>query len=207
MAAAAKVLMMDVDGVLVSGRPTDGRHLFAELENDLGLSPDRLRETFFSPFWEAIVTGREGLTERLAPVLAEIAPKVSAERLIAYWFENDSRVDETVLAAVKRYRQRGVPVFLATNQEHMRADYLMQQVGLGEHVDGIIYSAALGCRKPIAAFFDQAAEIAGAKPADIVLVDDTLANIEGARQRGWNAVHWTNERPLAEALAPYLGEA
>ena len=199
--------MMDVDGVLVSGRPTDGRHLFAELENDLGLSPDRLRETFFTPFWEAIVTGREGLTERLAPVLAEIAPKVSAERLIAYWFENDSRVDETVLAAVKRYRQRGVPVFLATNQEHMRADYLMQQVGLGEHVDGIIYSAALGCRKPTAAFFDQAAEIAGVEPADIVLVDDTLANIEGARQRGWNAVHWTNERPLAEALAPYLGGA
>ena len=81
------------------------------------------------------------------------------------------------------------------------------QVGLGEHVDGIIYSAALGCRKPTAAFFDQAAAIAGAEPADIVLVDDTLANIEGARQRGWNAVHWTNERPLAEALAPYLGEA
>ncbi len=196
--------MMDVDGVLVSGRPTDGRHLFAELEKDLGLSPDRLRETFFTPFWEAIVTGREGLTERLIPVLMEIAPRVSAERLIAYWFENDSRVDENVLTAVKQYRQRGVPVFLATNQEHMRADYLMQEVGLGEHVDGIIYSAAVGHRKPAAEFFDHAAAIAGAEPADIVLVDDTLANVEGARQRGWSAVHWTNEQPLAEALAPYL---
>lgn len=205
MAVSAKVLMMDVDGVLVSGRPTDGRHLFAELEHDLGLSPDRLRETFFTPFWEAIVTGREGLTERLGPVLAEIAPKVSAERLIAYWFENDSRVDENVLAAMRQYRQRGVPVFLATNQEHMRADYLMQKVGLGEHVDGIIYSAAVGHRKPAAEFFDHAAATAGAEPADIVLVDDTLANIEGARRRGWNAVHWTNEQPLAEALAPYLG--
>lgn len=205
MAATAKVLMMDVDGVLVSGRPTDGRHLFAELETDLGLSPDRLREVFFTPFWEAIVTGREGLTERLAPVLMEIAPKVSASRLIAYWFENDSRVDQAVLAAVRQYRQRGVPVFLAINQEHMRADYLMQKVGLGDHVDGIIYSAALGCRKPAAEFFDQAADIAGADPTDIVLVDDTLANVEGARQRGWSAVHWTNERPLVEALAPYLG--
>ena len=200
----AKVLMVDVDGVLVSGRPTDGRHLFAELEKDLGLSPDKLRDTFFTPFWEAIVTGREGLTERLAPVLAEIAPKVSAERLIAYWFENDSRVDENVLAVVKQYRQRGVSVFLATNQEHMRADYLMQKVGLGEHVDGIIYSAAVGHRKPAPEFFDHAAAIAGAEPADIVLVDDTLANVEGARQRGWNAVHWTGEQPLAEVLAPYL---
>lgn len=202
---ASKVLMMDVDGVLVGGRPTDGRHLFAELEADLGLSPDRLRETFFTPYWEAIVTGREGLTERLAPVLATIAPKVPAERLIAYWFENDSRVDQDVLSAVQRYRERGVPVFLATNQEHLRADYLMQQVGLGAHVDGIIYSAALGYRKPDAQFFERAAAVAGAAPEDIVLVDDTPANVEAARRNGWHAVHWTGERLLDEELASYLG--
>lgn len=202
---AGKVLMMDVDGVLVGGRPSDGRHLFAELEADLGLSPDRLRQTFFTPFWEAIVTGREGLTERLTPVLAEIAPKVSAERLIAYWFENDSRVDQAVLSAVKRCRDRGLPVFLATNQEHLRADYLMRQVGLGAHVDGIIYSAALGHRKPSAEFFERAAAIAAAAPEDIVLVDDTLANVEAARQAGWSAVHWTGDGRLDEALARYLG--
>jgi putative hydrolase of the HAD superfamily len=202
---AGKVLMMDVDGVLVSGRPSDGRHLFAELEADLGLSPDRLRQTFFTPFWEAIVTGREGLTERLAPVLAEIAPRVSAERLIAYWFENDSRVDQAVLSTVKRYRDRGLPVFLATNQEHLRADYLMRQVGLGAYVDGIIYSAALGHRKPSAEFFERAAAIAAAAPEDIVLVDDTLANVEAARQAGWSAVHWTGDGRLDEALARYLG--
>lgn len=202
---AGKVLMMDVDGVLVSGRPTDGRHLFAELEADLGLSPDRLRETFFTPYWEAIVTGREGLTERLAPVLATIAPKVSAERLIAYWFENDSRVDQDVLSAVKRTRARGVPVFLATNQEHLRADYLMRTVGLGAHVDGIIYSASLGYRKPDAQFFERAAAVAGAAPEDIVLVDDTPANVEAARRNGWHAVHWTGERLLDEELASYLG--
>ncbi len=202
---AGKVLMMDVDGVLVSGRPSDGRHLFAELEADLGLSPDRLRQTFFTPFWEAIVTGREGLTERLAPVLAEIAPRVSAERLIAYWFENDSRVDQAVLSTVKRYRDRGLPVFLATNQEHLRADYLMQQVGLGAHVDGIIYSAALGHRKPSAEFFERAAAIAAAAPEDIVLVDDTRANVEAARQAGWSALHWTGNSSLDEELARYLG--
>lgn len=200
-----KVLMMDVDGVLVSGRPTDGRHLFAELEADLGLSPDRLRETFFTPFWEAIVTGREGLTERLAPVLAEIAPKVSCERLIAYWFENDSRVDQAVLSAVKRYRESGTPVFLATNQEHLRADYLMQRVGLAAHVDGIIYSAALGHRKPSAEFFERAAAIAHATPGDIVLVDDTLANVEAARRSGRSAVYWTGDSTLDDELSPYLG--
>ncbi len=144
-------------------------------------------------------------TERLAPVLATMAPKVSAGRLIAFWFENDSRVDQNVLSAMKRYRQRGVPVFLATNQEHMRADYLMRTVGLGAHVDGIIYSAALGHRKPDARFFERAAAIAGAAPEEIVLVDDTLANVEAARRSGWSAVHWTGERPLDEELTPYMG--
>jgi putative hydrolase of the HAD superfamily len=110
-----------------------------------------------------------------------------------------------VLSTVKRYRDRGLSVFLATNQEHLRADYLMRQVGLGAHVDGIIYSAALGHRKPSAEFFERAAAIAAAAPENIVLVDDTLANVEAARQAGWSAVHWTGNGSLDEALARYLG--
>lgn len=204
LAAARRVLMMDVDGVLVHGRPSDGRHLFAELEADLGVSPDLLREAFFTPYWEAIVTGREALTERLAPILGEIAPNVTADQLIAYWFENDSRLNQDALATIGELRDRGVPVFLATNQEHLRANYLMQTLGLGAHVDGIVYSAALGHRKPAAEFFDGAALHVGAEPNQLVLVDDTLANVEGARQRGWNAIHFVGDAVLSELLAPHF---
>lgn len=196
--------MMDIDGVLIHSQRTDGQQLFADLETDFGLSPALLNEAFFTPHWEAIVTGKDALASRLAAVLAEIAPQVSADALIAYWFENDARVDEDVLAAMSAYRQRGLPVFLTTNQEHLRARYLMEVVGLGRHVDGIVYSAAVGHRKPYGAFFDAAAAIVKAEPANLVLVDDILANVEGARQRGWRAVHWLNDQPLARALAPYL---
>lgn len=34
-----KVLMVDVDGVLIHGRPADGLPLFTYLERDLGLRP------------------------------------------------------------------------------------------------------------------------------------------------------------------------
>jgi putative hydrolase of the HAD superfamily len=196
----AKVLMLDVDGVLVTGRPQDGKHLFADLEADLGVSRSLLQAAFFDVYWQQIVVGKVALKPRLSAVLGKIAPQVDAQRLIDYWLVNDSRIDADVLAAVDILRQGGTKVFLATNQEHLRARYLMETMGLGARVDGIIYSAALGYRKPMPEFYRLATERAAVVPQQIVLVDDVLANIEAARTAGWNAVLWTGETPLAELV-------
>lgn len=195
--------MVDVDGVLVIGR-ADGRPALTELEADLGLPLATFQAEFFAPHWEAIVTGRQPLIERLTEVLARIAPDLEAERLIAYWFEKDARVDENVVAALGAFRQQGARIFLATNQEHLRAAYLMETLGFGRVVDGIIYSAALGCRKPSAEFFRLAGERAGALPDDIVFVDDVLENIVAARAAGWSAMHWTGGGDFRGALEPLL---
>lgn len=196
----AKVLMLDVDGVLVTGRPQDGKHLFTDLEADLGVSRSLLQAAFFDVYWQQIVVGKDALKPRLSAVLGKIAPQVDAQRLIDYWLVNDSRIDADVLAAVDILRQGGTKVFLATNQEHLRARYLMETMGLGAHVDGIIYSAALGYRKPMPEFYQLATERAAVVPQQIVLVDDVLANIEAARTAGWNAVLWTGETPLGELV-------
>jgi putative hydrolase of the HAD superfamily len=198
--------MVDVDGVLVNGRPRDGRHLFADLERDLGIPLERLQAEFFKPHWEAIVTGRAALMERLVPVLARLAPALPAERFVAYWFENDSRLDHEVLEALHDFRRDGVRVFLATNQEHLRARYLMETLGLAAEVDGICYSAALGDRKPGAAFFRLAAAGAAAKPAEIAFVNDAEANVDAARKAGWAAVRWTSsDGGFRAAVEPLLG--
>lgn len=195
-----RVLMMDVDGVLVRGRPSDGRPHFSELEADLGLPLQRLQERFFAPHWADIVTGRLPLKPVLGKVLAEIAPHLAPQTLIDYWFENDSRLDRPLLDAIAAQRHAGLRVLLATNQEHLRAAYLMEEMGLARHVDGIVHSAALGHRKPSHAFYALATERAKAKPSEIVLVDDTAGNVAAAREFGWHAVHWTDGMDLATAL-------
>ena len=139
-----EVLMLDVDGVLVNGRPEDGKHLFTDIEADLGISLSLLQASFFDPYWQQIVVGKDALKPRLSAVLGKIAPQVDAQRLIDYWLASDSRIDAAMLAEVNALRHDGTKVFLATNQEHLRARYLMENLGLGAHVDGIIYSAALG---------------------------------------------------------------
>lgn len=196
-----RVVMMDVDGVLVDGRPADGAPWRHDLETDLGMTLETLQRDFFHPRWSAIVTGKRDLRPELAEVLETVAPHVDVDRLIDYWFENDSRIDQGVLAALADLRARDVRVLLATNQEHMRARYLMETMQLSAHVDGIAYSAALGHRKPSAAFYEAATAMAGAAPAEIVLVDDTLENIDAARTFGWRGVHWTKGTDPATLVA------
>lgn len=172
-------------------------------ERDLGLRLDLLQQAFFQTHWNDIVIGREALEPRLSAVLAEIAPHLSAATLIDYWFENDSRLDLNLLEELAALRQSGVALFLATNQEHRRARYLMEEAGLGAHVDGIIYSAALGHRKPSPEFFRLATERAGALPGEIAFIDDMAENIEAARQFGWSAAQWTAGAKLHETLSAF----
>ncbi|HEX8320989.1 MAG TPA: HAD-IA family hydrolase [Longimicrobium sp.] len=184
-------LMVDVDGVLVDGRPEDGRPWQTSLEADLGVSPDALHEHFFARCWENIVLGRAGLMEHLVPALHKIAPRVSPAEFVSYWFERDSRIVAPLLAELSWARSVGIRVYLATNQEHLRASYLMETVGLAEHVDGIFYSAQLGARKPQMEFFAAVRAAVGLRAEDLLLIDDSLQNVEAARKAGWQALHWT----------------
>jgi putative hydrolase of the HAD superfamily len=191
--------MMDVDGVLLGGRPADGLPYTTDLQRDLGISPTRLQAEFFGPQWQSIITGRRDLKPALETALKVMGSSVAAEQLIAYWFENDSRIDRDVLTAVRQYRASGGKVFLATNQEHLRARYILDDLGLRADVDGIIYSAAVGHRKPAPEFFELAAGAAG-HDGDILLVDDTLENVEAALAFGWQATHWQGGMSMTDVL-------
>lgn len=189
-------LMVDVDGVLVCGRPWK-----STMEADLGFSVAELQREFFIPHWNDIVIGRCDLVEYLKPALANIAPHLSCDDFIAYWFENDARLDIELLEELRQQRDVGKKVYLATNQEHLRAAFLIERLGLGQHCDGIYYSAALGCRKPDHAFFEQAATLSGFPPEQLLLIDDTLANVTAAQASGWKAIEWMEGSSLSAALS------
>jgi putative hydrolase of the HAD superfamily len=198
--ALLKALMVDVDGVLVHGRPEDGRHWSTSLEADLGLRVDDLQREFFDLHWEDVVLGRVMLADPLLPVLAKIAPHLTPDQLINYWFERDSRLDRELMDELAGIRSTGLPVYLATNQEHRRAQYLMKALGLAELVDGIHYSAQLGAKKPSPEFFDKVASTMSCTTSELLLVDDTLDNIRAAASTGWKVLHWTGERALLKAF-------
>ena len=196
-----RCLMLDVDGVVITGRPGDGQPWSTSLATDLGIDPARLQTVFFRPFWAQIVTGKLGLVETLTHCLPRAGARIRAEDFIAYWFSRDARLDPRVLEDVAALRGLGVAVFLTTNQDHLRAAYLMESVGLRDHVDGMVYSAALGVRKPEHGFFAAAAVQVGHAPENLVLVDDTRANVTAARAAGWRARLWRGDLRLRDLVA------
>ncbi|MEM8871456.1 MAG: HAD-IA family hydrolase [Pseudomonadota bacterium] len=192
--------MLDVDGVLVDGRPGDGLRWDTDLIKDIGISSKVLVEEFFKCDWNDIVIGRKDLLPTLSEKLNRIAPSVEAEDLIAYWFKMDSRIVDSVFSDVQRAREIGVPVYLTTNQDHMRATYLMQTMGLRDEVDGILYSAKAGSKKPHREFYLYAERETGRLPDEMLLVDDSLPNIEAAQSAGWEGVLWDGTDKLSAIL-------
>jgi putative hydrolase of the HAD superfamily len=191
------VLMLDVDGVLVHEPPAETFTRDAELDAAMAV----IRAQLSADDRKSIATGHSDLLERIDEVIRALQLPVTADRMLDYWYPSETHIDAAVLEAGKRVRAGGMRVFLATNQEHRRARYLMEALGLLSHVDGMVYSAALGHRKPSPDYFALAAATVRARPADIVFIDDNAANVEAARVAGWRATQWLGDMSLDEAIS------
>jgi putative hydrolase of the HAD superfamily len=194
-----RALMVDVDGVVVI-RP-DGRRWDADMAADLGVEPADLQRAFFERHWPAIVIGKARIEDRLPSALAQIAPHLTAEDLIAYWFAKDACLNLDLLDDLAALRATGTPLHLATVQDHRRADYLWTTLGFRDRFDGLHHSAALGCAKPDLAYFQAVAARLALPSADLLLIDDSPRNVAAAIKAGWQARLWTGEQTLAEVLA------
>ncbi|MEL7013874.1 MAG: HAD-IA family hydrolase [Pseudomonadota bacterium] len=193
-------VMLDVDGVIISGHGAQEAPWTHSLKDDLGIEPEALVRAFFAKGWSKVVTGKEALEPALAKSLNELGSIVEVGTLIDYWFEKDARLVTSVLQDSQRLREAGFKVILTTNQEHRRAAYLMNDLKLSDVVDGIVYSAQVGAQKPDRAFFEYALRQTGVAPQAHLLVDDHAANVDGARQVGWHGHVWTSDMKLFEAV-------
>ncbi len=194
-----KALMVDVDGVVI--RHPAGLRWDHSIEADLGLSPRDLQEHFFKPHFAEIIAGKADLHDRLAPVLASIAPHLTSHRLAEYWFAQDSHLDHALLDDLAALRATGLELHLATVQEHHRARYLWETLGLRDRFEAIHYAADYGVGKPDPAFFRAVEARTGFAPGDLLLLDDSARNVESARACGWRGVLWDGARRLGDLLA------
>ncbi|MGH6616582.1 HAD-IA family hydrolase [Sphingomonas sp.] len=184
-----RAIMVDVDGVIIVH--PDARGWSAHLERDVGVPASALQTRFFEPHWDDVIHGRASLRERLAPVLNEISPHVTCDALVDYWFGNDAHMNHALLAELASIRAAGTAVHLATVQDHERAHYLWHDLDLRSRFDGLHYAAELGCAKPAPGFFRSIEARTGFRPQDLFLIDDSIANVEGATACGWAAALWT----------------
>lgn len=188
-----RAVFFDVDGVLVHGyhaRPELQRHWDAQLLEDLGIDRERFRNEFiFDIFIKKVVVGEMSLIEALDRRLPSLDYRGSPMAFVNYWLSRDSELNQPLLDIIRQLKARDdLKLYIATNQDHMRALWLYQTMGLGELFEDIFYSARAGIRKPERGFFDFIEQRIGPQDEPPLFFDDTPKVIDGARKHGWEAV-------------------
>jgi putative hydrolase of the HAD superfamily len=95
---------------------------------------------------------------------------------------------------------------LATVQEHHRARYLWNDLGLRRHFSAMHYAADIGYRKTDLEFYQTVQRRTGLSPKQCFLVDDSEQNIEAAFTAGWQGALWTRETRLADISANWTAK-
>ena len=185
-------ILFDVDGVLIHGYHAreDLRRCWDEnLTQDLGICRERFKTEFiFGPFIKEVITGKTDLHDALSQALPTLGYTDDAQTVIDYWLKNDSHINTYLIEKVKMLKNSGkVRLFIATNQEHTRAAYLMKELGVEKGFEDIFHSDRIGIDKPDPAYYAHVSNLLPASTMPPIFFDDTPAVVEGARAHGWDA--------------------
>lgn len=204
-----RAVVFDVDGVLVHGihhNPARTRRWDTTLMNDLGVDPARFTNEFiFDIFVKKVVNGKMSVIEALERHLPALGYKGSPMVFLDYWLKKDSVLNQELIQAIKQLKSRSdIRLYVATNQEHVRASWLWSQCGLSQIFDDMFHSARVGIRKPAPAYFDFIHRRIGPQDEAPLFFDDTPKVVDGARAQGWDAVLFDTNRDFFEH--PWIAE-
>ena len=196
-----QTILFDVDGVLIHGYHAreNLRHFWDEnLEHDLGIGRQIFKEKFIhGDFIDKVFTGKLSLYEALEKFLPIAGFWDDPQIVIDYCLKNDSKVNEELIQKIKIIKQSPeVALYIATNQEHNRARYLMEILGFQNHFMDIFHSAKIGFIKPDRKYFEKVHSLLGTPAVRPIFFDDTPKVVEAANDFGWKAYEFLSVNDL-----------
>ncbi|EJR1734684.1 haloacid dehalogenase [Salmonella enterica subsp. enterica serovar Sarajane] len=207
-----KIIWFDFGGVLSPSVPD----LFTSYYLKTGIPPavlqramkevaDDMNMDVLAPVEKAIITEREwGAGIRLK--LSQSAPELdlSQARLEQFgeqWFDG-ILPNQLMIDLFRKVKATGLKVGILTNNVVEWENHWKRVAGISEEADVIVDSCKVGCRKPETEIFAIAAERAGVRPEENLLIDDVPENCMAARQCGWESVHFKdNSSAVMEVIA------
>lgn len=207
----SRAILFDVDGVLVHGyhaNPEKSVRWDENLLDDLGIDPERFSKEFiFGIFIDEVLVGKKPLLTALEEVLPGLGFHRSPMILLDYWLRHDSNIDNDLIEVIARLASAdGATLYIATNQDHARAQWLWQTLEMSRHFLDIFYAARLGARKPDPAFFEAIMQRIGPQAEPPLFFDDSPEVVAGANTFGWEAVVYNRLEDVTghPAISPLL---
>ncbi len=139
--------------------------------------------------------------EEFARQVTELAGlEMSFEEFAVHW-PDIFTLNEPVARLAAELKQRGYTLLLGSNTNVLHARFYRQRFAAAlAPFDHFVFSYEIGELKPTAAFFKVCVDRVGTSPDSCIFIDDALANVEGARASGLQAVHYRDTPSLIAEL-------
>ncbi len=189
-----KAVLFDLDGLVIVGKKKIFSQRFAE---EFNIPYEAISEFFDNDFRECSF-GRADLKEKVAPYLVKWNYPGTVEDFLKYWFEGNNTTDKEVLGIVDDLRAKGIQCHISTRQEKYRKEYLLNEVGLKDHFDGILCTCDIGYDKWETGYWDYVFKKLESKPEEIMFFCDSQKNVDNAKSLGIEAYFYSDISVLKE---------
>ncbi len=179
------VVLLDADGVILKKEGYFSERFSKEYDVPL----DEVLP-FFKNVYGDCQKGEKDLKQELVPYLNKWNWEGSVDDFLDYWFE-DVQISPEALSAINELKQKGVKVYMASNNEHYRARAI--EAVLGNTLDGYFFSADLKVKKSNPEYFTKVAGELGVSPSEMSFIDNDEGNVAAAREAGLKAKLFTEE--------------
>ncbi len=193
--------LIDLDNTLLDAYFYDksGKVCFywtRDFEADFGAPVAVLDDLFRDEFLTTIQNTIE-LHDVIAPWIQRNKLNTTVTDFLAYWLSRDAILNSSVWDWIKTKKAAGHHFHIASNQPHVRMDYLWRHFSEWPVVfDEVFTSARIKLAKPDIAFFQYAQQKLNVPFHDMCLIDDSAPNIKSAQSLGMNAILFTGAQDL-----------
>ncbi len=202
-----RIILLDVDGVLIVP-PKSFSEQYCER---YGVDPSVQARFYATQEFRQASLGSFDLKEAIRIHRDLWQWSGSPDELMALWFEGENYPNTELLELVAAFRDRGIGVYLATQQERYRKQWL-ESVVFKDRLDGIFCSCDLGCDKQEDGFWQGVLGRLGEiypdmAPQSIAYFDDRQRLVEKAREFGIDANLYVNAQEVGRILTDKFGLA
>lgn len=176
-----KVLLLDWDGVLYRGK------YFSEIySKEFGIDIAKILQFLDGPK-VATNTNKADLKDLLTTVMTDWNWKGTVEELLDYWLKSDCSLATDTIDFVEKSKKLGFGVYMVTDQEKYKADYIWNNVGAKNYFNGKFISCEIGFLKKDPQFFQIMLNKLKVDPKDILYFDDSQSKVLSAKSLGIDA--------------------
>ena len=132
--------------------------------------------------------------------------KADIDACIKNFYEGPSKEKADYLHTLK---DRGYKIYMLSNNNPIMMricaeDFRNAGIDLDDFFDELFISSSMKMLKPSQEIYLESIRRTGLKAEELLFIDDSPRNIEGARKAGMNAVDYVQGDSLSAAIEPYL---